>query len=172
MCLSCKFLLVTIFLLQKSNNTHLSFFPLFLQMLIYLYSDTNYNLNGTDATYVIQNCTNNCSGRGTCDETTHTCDCNTGYMGEGCEWLTCPDNCGVNRGHGTCDQFAMVSMCECNAGHLGEGCEWLTCPDNCGVNRGHGTCDQFAMVSMYEMNVKRGTWVKIASGLRVWITVV
>ena len=63
-----------------AHNTR---FPLFLlQILIHLYSDTNCYLNRIDATYAIQNYTNNWSDRGTCEKTTHTCDCNAGYMGK------------------------------------------------------------------------------------------
>lgn len=35
-----------------------------------------------------------CSGRGSCDVETGTCDCDNDIKGPACEVLACPDNCG------------------------------------------------------------------------------
>ncbi|XP_072048547.1 multiple epidermal growth factor-like domains protein 8 [Amphiura filiformis] len=103
-------------------------------------------------------------GHGTCGEVTHTCNCNTWYIGEACEYSACPNDCG-NDGNGACDQTAMVSFvgvcrgvcgrghgtcgevthtCNCNTWYIGEACEYSACPNDCG-NDGNGACDQTAM---------------------------
>eukprot|EP00057_Strongylocentrotus_purpuratus_P028165 XP_011682639.1 PREDICTED: putative protein tag-53 [Strongylocentrotus purpuratus] len=84
------------------------------QMLIYMYSDRNYNLLGFDATYTIEDCPYGCSGHGTCVD--HSCVCNSGYHGDGCERLSCPYECGSEWNQGVCQQsvrtFAKIEHCE------------------------------------------------------------
>ena len=78
-------------------------------MLIHLYSDTNYSLNGTTAIYRIQNCSNDCSGHGVCEN--YQCLCDHGYIGESCEWQSCPLECGYSQNRGDCDFMSIVSSC-------------------------------------------------------------
>ncbi|XP_072165831.1 multiple epidermal growth factor-like domains protein 8 [Diadema setosum] len=94
------------------------------QMLIYLYSDRNYNLRGFDATYTIHNCSMACSGHGSCVD--HTCVCDTGYTGEGCDCRSCPYECGNEWNQGTCQ----ISQCVCEEGYVGEGCSLSTANDS------------------------------------------
>eukprot|EP00057_Strongylocentrotus_purpuratus_P007268 XP_011661742.1 PREDICTED: multiple epidermal growth factor-like domains protein 8 [Strongylocentrotus purpuratus] len=93
------------------------------QMLIYMYSDRNYNLLGFDATYTIEDCPYGCSGHGTCVD--HSCVCNSGYHGDGCERLSCPYECGSEWNQGVCQQSG-VQQCSCSAGFVGEGCSLST----------------------------------------------
>lgn len=92
------------------------------QMLIYLYSDRNYNLRGFDATYTIEDCPFGCSGHGTCAD--HSCVCHTGYEGSSCERLKCPYECGnqLSPSQGTCNNVE----CECSNGFVGESCSLST----------------------------------------------
>ncbi|XP_038062576.1 multiple epidermal growth factor-like domains protein 8 [Patiria miniata] len=99
------------------------------KMLIHLYSDTNYPLNGTTATYKIQNCSNACSGHGVCQN--YQCACDSGYKGSSCEWRTCPYECGQSSSRGNCDFLSPVQRCACSAGYVGEGCS-LSTNDNTG----------------------------------------
>ena len=71
-----------------------------MQMLIFLYSDRNYNLHGFDATYTIANCPFGCSGHGTCSD--HSCVCDTGYHGDSCDRRSCPYECGYQWSAGSC----------------------------------------------------------------------
>ena len=64
---------------------------LVLQMLVALYSDTNYVLQGFNATYTVQSCTATCD-RGTCNGA--TCVCNPGWKGINCNEPACPNDCG------------------------------------------------------------------------------
>ncbi|KAG5668747.1 hypothetical protein PVAND_016674 [Polypedilum vanderplanki] len=59
-------------------------------MLILLYSDTNYNLDGFRATFSITNCLKNCSSNGLC--VNHKCHCNSDYSGNDCSVKICK-NC-------------------------------------------------------------------------------
>lgn len=63
-------------------------------MLILLYSDTNYVLDGFVANYTISDCPLNCSERGKCLD--HVCRCNSGFTGEACEFERCPKNCSAS----------------------------------------------------------------------------
>lgn len=66
-------------------------------MLLYLYSDTNYNLNGFETSYTISDCPMDCLDRGTCVD--HLCQCSPAYYGDFCQYETCPGDCL----HGSCD---------------------------------------------------------------------
>lgn len=77
-------------------------------MLILLYSDTNYVMDGFKAEYLISNCRNNCSNQGIC--VNHTCICNGNWTGKDCSYSPCPDNCGRSEGHGACNK----NVCECS----------------------------------------------------------
>lgn len=85
-------------------------------MLILLYSDTNYVLEGFKAEFSITDCPNNCSSHGVCYD--HNCACETDWGGYDCSRKLCPDNCGRNLSHGHCDQ----GQCVCRSGYSGESC--------------------------------------------------
>lgn len=82
-------------------------------MLILLYSDTNYVLDGFRATYAIHNCPNNCTGRGLC--VTNKCFCVGNWGGQDCSVELCPNGCSGN-GHCKGDR------CVCKKGYSGESC--------------------------------------------------
>lgn len=85
-------------------------------MLILLYSDTNYVLDGVRAEFLITDCPNNCTGRGMCAE--HTCVCHENWLGADCSQRACPDKCGADFGRGIC----YPSGCQCNEGYSGIAC--------------------------------------------------
>lgn len=84
-------------------------------MLIYLFSDRNYNLKGFIANYSIQDCPNLCYNRGKC--VNHICVCDTGFTGEACESHICPDSC---HSHGQCD----LNGCHCDKRYIGDSCNF------------------------------------------------
>lgn len=95
--------------LQFQFEDILCFFAL-LQMLILLYSDTNYVLDGFRATYAIHNCPNNCTGRGLC--VSHKCFCVVGvWGGPDCSVELCPNGCS---GNGQCKGDG----CQCKKGYV------------------------------------------------------
>ena len=81
----------------------------------------------------LRTCPHMCSGRGEC-KSDGTCDCVSGWGGEGCETLlpneACPFNCS---GVGTC----VHGTCRCPNGKSGPACEAKTCASGCS---GHGQC--------------------------------
>lgn len=78
------------------------------QMLILLYSDTNYVLEGFRASYYVSNCLNNCHNHGKC--VGHKCVCHGEWVGPDCEDVACPDGCGERFRRGKC----VKGMCKCN----------------------------------------------------------
>lgn len=86
--------------------------------------------------YIIsKRCTYECSGHGVCAfnhtegfYVVHTCHCDIGYYGYGCEIFTCPNNCNFN---GKCVDN---DTCSCFRGYKGKYCE-IDC--GCGT---HGVC--------------------------------
>lgn len=89
---------------------------LLFQMLILLYSDTNYVLNGFRAEFSVTDCPNNCSSHGVCFA--HQCVCENDWGGEDCSHRLCPDDCGKSEGHGHCIQ----GKCVCRDGYSGYSC--------------------------------------------------
>lgn len=85
-------------------------------MLILLYSDTNYVLDGFRAEYSISNCPGNCSGHGQC--VAHTCICESDWGGRDCGRELCPDGCGALMRRGRC----VLGQCQCNPGFSGQAC--------------------------------------------------
>jgi len=55
------------------------------QMLVVLYSDTNYVLEGFEAEFLVAACPAACSGRGVCGEGGR-CECHEGFGGRECAW--------------------------------------------------------------------------------------
>lgn len=85
-------------------------------MLILLYSDTNYVLEGFKAEFRVSNCPNNCSGQGKC--VGHQCVCHGDWIGTDCSLHACPDACGLAEGRGMC----LKEHCRCNEGFSGKSC--------------------------------------------------
>ena len=86
-------------------------------MLIYLFSDRNYQREGFQVKYTIQDCPLNCSGNGHCID--HVCICDTRFSGRACEMEICPGECGA---HGNCDNSDNVRRCRCDPGYSGYLC--------------------------------------------------
>ncbi|XP_028050046.1 multiple epidermal growth factor-like domains protein 8 isoform X7 [Monomorium pharaonis] len=82
-------------------------------MLILLYSDTNYVLDGFHAEFSVTNCPNNCTHHGKCIN--NTCFCENDWGGKDCSRALCPNSC---NGNGTCG----VKRCECKPEYSGQSC--------------------------------------------------
>ncbi|CAA9996215.1 unnamed protein product [Nesidiocoris tenuis] len=103
-------------------------------MLILLYSDTNYVLDGFEAEYSITECRSNCSGHGVC--AAHRCICEREWGGLDCSQPMCPDSCSRDIGGGHCEK----GKCICNPGFSG-----LTCSLNLNDTAGNKLDDGFAL---------------------------
>ncbi|XP_070550058.1 multiple epidermal growth factor-like domains protein 8 [Ptychodera flava] len=101
------------------------------EMIVYLYSDTNYMSEGFEADFAVQNCTKDCSGHGTC--TDYECSCEPQWTGEACDFQTCQEGCGLNAGHGECNRFTSPWQCDCHMDYIGEYCS-LPILNNAGWN--------------------------------------
>lgn len=94
------------------------------QMLILLYSDTNYVLGGFQAEFSVTDCPRNCSSHGDCVQTCgdgdcrHVCVCQSRWGGPDCSRELCPDGCGGVRARGLCDG----SRCQCRRPFSGMSC--------------------------------------------------
>lgn len=83
-------------------------------MLLLLYSDTNYVLDGFRAQFSITNCLNNCSNHGLC--LNHSCLCRGDWFGQDCSVKAC--DCGDDENRGFCSK----DRCECRNGFSGQSC--------------------------------------------------
>ncbi|XP_076675324.1 multiple EGF like domains 8 isoform X3 [Andrena cerasifolii] len=96
-------------------------------MLILLYSDTNYVLDGFHAEFSVTNCPNNCTNHGKCIN--NTCFCENDWGGRDCSRALCPNNCSFG---GECG----LKRCQCHNGYSGQSCSLhRTHPE--GNNRWH-----------------------------------
>lgn len=91
-----------------------------LQMVVLLYIDTNYVLEGFSAEYSVTDCPLNCSNHGHC--VNHSCVCEAAFVGESCEFEACPDQCGFTESRGWCEKIDGVYQCVCNQGYIGLDC--------------------------------------------------
>ncbi|XP_043253802.1 multiple epidermal growth factor-like domains protein 8 [Colletes gigas] len=82
-------------------------------MLILLYSDTNYVLDGFHAEFSVTNCPNNCTNHGKCIN--NTCFCENDWGGRDCSRALCPNNCSNG---GECG----LKRCQCRNGYSGQSC--------------------------------------------------
>ncbi|XP_076675325.1 multiple EGF like domains 8 isoform X4 [Andrena cerasifolii] len=82
-------------------------------MLILLYSDTNYVLDGFHAEFSVTNCPNNCTNHGKCIN--NTCFCENDWGGRDCSRALCPNNCSFG---GECG----LKRCQCHNGYSGQSC--------------------------------------------------
>ena len=88
-------------------------------MLIYFFTDRNYEIEGFTANYEIQNCPYNCHEHGQCIH--NQCKCDTHFVGVDCEQEPCSD-CATT---GFClKKSDGTEVCKCNAGYLGVDCEF------------------------------------------------
>lgn len=88
---------------------------IFFQMLILLFSDTNYALEGFVASYYVSDCPKNCSSHGFCLR--NFCVCDNEWGGPDCGIELCPDKCGEPH-RGVCKQ----GRCHCHDNYSGIGC--------------------------------------------------
>lgn len=86
-------------------------------MLILLYSDANYVLEGFTAEFSITQCPKNCSDHGTCIE--NQCSCNPKWEGEDCSLNLCPNDCNYRLHKGVCKN----EKCFCFEGFSGQACD-------------------------------------------------
>ncbi|XP_061416595.1 multiple epidermal growth factor-like domains protein 8 [Lethenteron reissneri] len=106
------------------------------KMLIHLFSDTNYNLEGFLGTYSISRCPANCSGHGDCTGS-GSCACSPEWVGESCQSLRCDvatSGSGTCSGQGTC---LSNGQCQCSSSlHVGVNCS-LALRNNSDGNKWH-----------------------------------
>lgn len=65
-----------------------------------------------------------CSGHGSYEQGTCSCQCDPGWEGPDCSVSSCPDECSDN---GRC----VDGKCACHAGYTGHDCSQLECPGDC-----------------------------------------
>lgn len=147
-------------------------------MLIMLFSDTNYVLDGFHAEFHVTNCPMNCSSNGLCKD--HTCHCDKGWQGEDCSEKVC--DCGVEEGRGVCNQ----SRCECSDNWSGQTCSlhktsskpsqwiWLTNSSNSFTKRTahtaiyHDASDSIYVFGGYDLNEVLGSMEVFRFSTSLW----
>ncbi|KAJ0058807.1 hypothetical protein NL108_000531, partial [Boleophthalmus pectinirostris] len=91
-----------------------------------------------------------CSGHGTYQHDSCSCQCDPGWEGPDCSVSTCPDDCNDN---GRC----VDGKCVCLQGYTGHDCSQAACPDNCN-DKGHcvdGKCVCFPHFTGEDCSVQR-----------------
>lgn len=104
-------------------------------MLILLYSDTNYVLDGFHAEFSVTNCSNNCTNHGKCID--NTCFCENDWGGRDCSRALCPNNCSYN---GECG----LKRCDCQNGYSGQ---------SCSLHRTHPEGNKFVTKYIITLNI-------------------
>ena len=87
-------------------------------MLVVLFSDTNYVMQGFQAEYRVHRCPHNCSQHGQCLGS--VCQCRENFTGKDCSVYLCPDDCGAYQGRGHCTNTTLG--CQCRPGFAGDDC--------------------------------------------------
>ena len=57
-------------------------------MLVYFFSDRNYNRAGFHAEFTTNSCPFNCNGNGKCNDETHACSCKRHFIGDYCQHVS------------------------------------------------------------------------------------
>merc|ERR1712025_345999 len=107
-----------------------------------------------------------CSGHGTCDTMTGTCNCKAckscaqAWGGVACDMRTCPDDCNKN---GVCHEA--TGKCQCRHGFAGPACEIKLCPNQCSNNGlcANGLCVCFEGFSGLNCSIATGKKASVAS---------
>jgi hypothetical protein len=97
-------------------------------ILVHMFSDYNWALDGYKAHYVVERCPGECSGHGTCIREYATCVCEPGWTGERCDVAACPAGCA---NHGVCrpgSAGGRPQACVCMSGWTGRGCQVQVAP--------------------------------------------
>jgi multipile epidermal growth factor-like domains protein 8 len=131
-------------------------------MLVMLYSDTNYVLDGFRAEFSVTNCLNNCSSHGSCQN--HSCSCSDDFTGPDCSIKRC--DCGEDEQRGSCYN----DRCECLNNFSGQSCSlhktnpppsqwhWMTNSSNSFSRRAahsavyHAATDSVYIFGGYDLN--------------------
>lgn len=126
-------------------------------MVVLLYSDTNYVLEGFSAEYSVTDCPLNCSNHGHC--VNHSCVCEVAFVGEACEYEACPDQCGFTESRGWCEKIDGVYQCVCNQGFMGLDCG-LDTKSSLGnswhlIGRGNQAMQRTAHAGVYLKNLNK-----------------
>ncbi len=150
-------------------------------MVVLLYSDTNYVLEGFSAEYSITDCPFNCSNHGHC--VNHSCVCEAAYIGEACEFEACPDQCGFKESRGWCEKKDGLYQCVCNEGFMGLDCSletkssagnsWHLLGRGGGARAAHDgvylrTLNKFYTFGGFDLNVPLGDLVSFDLSVSKW----
>lgn len=111
---------------------------------------------------IVQSCPGEieCSNRGVCDPSTHSCQCQAGYAGADCSLMTCPYGkswfsfpTANDQAHDTSAECSDAGICnrdtgdcQCDPSFEGAACQDLKCPGD-GVCSGHGECLSMALLA-------------------------
>jgi Galactose oxidase, central domain/EGF-like domain len=120
-------------------------------MLVVLYSDTNYVLEGLEAEYLVAACPAACSGRGTC-ASEGRCVCHEGFHGPECAWpLVAATAAG---------QWAWVTRGDGLSGRAGHSAVYVAAADRLLVFGGHDLNAVLGRLQAFDF--KSHSWLTLA----------